>query len=100
MKNYPNHTPEQLLLTAIFGAYALVQSVGNMAEAPRKPLVRMRGIRDAIAYIKRADAYSAVTYGFVRKLIDNKKITSVQAGRKILINLDELTAYLNTGGRI
>lgn len=64
----------------------------------QKPLVRMRAIRDAIAYMKETDADTAVTYGIVRKLIDSKEISSIRAGRKILINLDELTAYLNTGG--
>jgi len=93
--------PEHLLLTAVFGAHAFYQSIPRETEQlPQKQVVRMRGIDDTIAYIKRTDADTAVTYGFIRKLIDNKELSSIRAGRKILINLDELTAYLTSGGRL
>ena len=69
----------------------------NMANGHYKPIARMRGIREAIAYMKEIDADTAITYGFIRKLCDTRQIKSVVAGRKILINLDELMAYFNVG---
>lgn len=67
----------------------IIQSESN------KPKARIRTIRDAIAHIKETDSDTAVTYNFIRKLCDCKKITSIRLGKKILINLDELIAYLN-----
>jgi len=67
------------------------------ALEPIKTIARMRGIRDAIAYMKKTDTGSAVTYGFIRKLCDNKEIKCIRAGRKILVNLDEILNYFNTG---
>lgn len=55
---------------------------------------RIRTIRVAIALIKQADANTAVTYHFIRKLCDGGQITSIRAGKKILINYDELLAFL------
>jgi excisionase family DNA binding protein len=55
----------------------------------------MRGIRNAIALLKQTDAGTALTYGFIRKLCDCGQIKSVQAGRKILINFDELLNFLS-----
>ena len=51
---------------------------------------RIRTIREAIALLKQAD-----TYHFIRKLCDSGCIKSIRAGKKILINYDELLAYLN-----
>lgn len=56
---------------------------------------RIRTIRDAIALLKQADSQTAVTYHFIRKLCDSGCIKSIRAGKKILINYDELLAYLN-----
>lgn len=47
------------------------------------------------ALLKQADGQAAVTYNFIRKLCDNGTITSIRAGKKILINYDELLSYLN-----
>ena len=101
MNNTRNYTPENLLLIAIFGAHALSQAaLAEKQHTLGKPVARMRGVRDAIFLLKQMDSDTAVTYGFIRKLIDAKAITSIRAGRKILVNLDELTAYLNMGGQI
>ena len=54
---------------------------------------RIRTIRDAL--LKQADNQTAVTYHFIRKLCDSSCIKSIRAGKKILINYDELLAYLN-----
>ena len=56
---------------------------------------RIRTIRDAIALLKQADSQTAVTYHFIRKLCDSGCIKSIRAGKKILINYDELLDYLN-----
>ena len=56
---------------------------------------RIRTVRDVIALLKQADGQAAVTYNFIRKLCDNGRITSIRAGKKILINYDELLSYLN-----
>ena len=56
---------------------------------------RIRTIRDAIALLKQADSQPAVTYHFIRKLCDSGCIKSIRAGKKILINYDELLDYLN-----
>ena len=56
---------------------------------------RIRTIRDSIALLKQADSQTAVTYHFIRKLCDSGCIRSIRAGKKILINYDELLAYLN-----
>ncbi|MFR1553416.1 MAG: hypothetical protein ACLSTV_01875 [Coriobacteriales bacterium] len=45
--------------------------------------------------MKLADSQTAVTYHFIRKLCDSGCIKSIRAGKKILINYDELLAYLN-----
>lgn len=44
---------------------------------------------------EQADSQTAVTYHFIRKLCDSGCIKSIRAGKKILINYDELLAYLN-----
>ena len=61
----------------------------------KTPKARIRTLREAITLLKQADTHTAVTYHFIRKLCDNGQITSIRAGKKILINYDELLAYLN-----
>ena len=56
---------------------------------------RIRTIREAIVLLKQADSHRAVTYHFISKLCDSGCIKSIRAGKKILINYDELLAYLN-----
>lgn len=56
---------------------------------------RMRTINDALALIKEADPDTAVTYHFLRRLCDTNEITVVKAGKKFLLNYDELLIYLN-----
>ena len=64
-------------------------------DMTEKKKARIRTIREALTEIKAADPDTAITYNFIRKLCDQKTITSLWAGKKILINLDELLAYLN-----
>ena len=65
-----------------------------MQNTPRRK-ARIRTIREVIARLKQADSQTAVTYHFIRKLCDSGCIKSIRAGKKILINYDELLAYLN-----
>lgn len=55
---------------------------------------RMRLLGEAAAEIKQLDPGSAVTQYFIRQLALEGKIKSVMAGRKRLINLDDLLDYL------
>ena len=65
-----------------------------MQNTPRRK-ARIRTIREVIALLKQADSQTAVSYHFIRKLCDSGCIKSIRAGKKILINYDELLAYLN-----
>ena len=65
-----------------------------MQNTPRRK-ARIRTIREVIALLKQADSQTAVTYHFIRKLCDSGCIKSIRAGKKILINYDELLTYLN-----
>ena len=65
-----------------------------MQNTPRRK-ARIRTIREVIALLKQADSQTAVTYHFIRKLCDSGCIKSIRAGKKILINYNELLAYLN-----
>ena len=58
------------------------------------PLPRMRLLKEAVAEIKQMDPNSAVTTYFIRQLALEGKIKSVMAGRKRLINFDDLLQYL------
>lgn len=59
------------------------------------PVPRMRLLKEAAEEIKTVDPGTAVTPYFIRQLTLEGKIKSVMAGRKRLINLDDLLRYLN-----
>lgn len=56
--------------------------------------IRMRTIRQALSEIKELDPSTAVTYNFLRNLCNSRKITTVNIGKKFLLNFDELLALL------
>ena len=58
------------------------------------PLPRMRLLKEAADEMKQLDSGSAVTPYFIRHLALEGKIKSVMAGRKRLINFDDLLDYL------
>ncbi len=60
---------------------------------------RMRGIKQAIAELKTADANTALTERALRRLILTSEIPSVKIGTKYLINMDVLENYLYNGSR-
>lgn len=60
-------------------------------------LPRMRTIKEAAEEIRLSDPQSAVREYFIRDLVVSGQIPHIRAGRKILINLDALFAYLHKG---
>ena len=58
-------------------------------------LARMRTLDEAYNELKQLDGNTAVSKYFIRQLALSGKIPTVMCGRKRLINLDGLIAYLN-----
>lgn len=58
---------------------------------------RMRTAEGALAIIKAEDPGTAVTLRYIRRLIAAGTIPHVPVGRKKLVNVDELLAYLEGG---
>lgn len=56
---------------------------------------RMRLINEAYEEIKAKDPNTAITKYFIRDLVVSGKIPTSKAGRKYLINMDMLEAYLS-----
>lgn len=56
---------------------------------------RMRTVHEAAEELKKLDAGTAVTEYHIRQLAINNVIPRVRAGKKYLINLDALIAYLS-----
>ncbi len=59
-----------------------------------RPLPRMRTVHEAAEELRKMDANTAVTEYHIRQLAINNIIPRVKAGKKYLINLDALIAYL------
>ena len=59
-----------------------------------RPLPRMRTVHEAAEELRRMDEGTAVTEYHIRQLAINNVIPRVKAGKKYLINLDTLIAYL------
>lgn len=55
---------------------------------------RMRTAEGALAIIKAEDPGTAVTLRYIRRLIAAGTIPHIPVGRKKLVNVDELLAYL------
>lgn len=55
---------------------------------------RMRTAEGALEIIKQQDPGSAVTLHYIRRLINTGALPYVPAGKKKLINVDGLLAYL------
>lgn len=60
----------------------------------KRPLPRMRLIKECVAEIKALDPGTAVTEYYIRGLVKTGKIPVAMAGNKALINLDGLLNYL------
>lgn len=61
-----------------------------------KPMYRT--IDQSYKMLKEMDEDTAISLWFVRKLSENPKITTVEAGNKVLIEFNSLLAYLKKGG--
>lgn len=61
-----------------------------MAEIPR-----MRTIQQCAAYFKAQDPDSSLGEWRIRKMVNQGEIPVYRAGRRILINLDILIAYVS-----
>ena len=57
-------------------------------------LPRMRTVKEAVAELKAIDEHTAVTEYHIRQLALSGVLPRVQAGKKLLINLDLLIEYL------
>jgi len=55
---------------------------------------RIRTVPEAAALLKELDEHTALKQCAIRRLVLDGKIKSVKAGRKILINFDDLLEYL------
>lgn len=58
-------------------------------------LARMRTINEALALIKKQDPETAVTYNFIRKLLDGDKVRHFRSGSRYILNFDDLLNELN-----
>lgn len=62
-------------------------------------IARIRTIKEAYAEIKEADPKTAITQSYIRRLIVSGTVPSAMAGRRYLVNMDELEIYLNNPDR-
>ena len=58
-------------------------------------LARMRTINEVLALIKKQDPETAVTYNFIRKLLDGDKVRHFRSGSRYILNFDDLLNELN-----
>lgn len=56
---------------------------------------RMRTINESVAIIKKMDEQSAITANCIRTLCKEGKVHCVFTGKKILVDLDALIAFLS-----
>ena len=56
-------------------------------------LARMRTINEALTLIKKQE--TAVTYNFIRKLLDGDKVRHFRSGSRYILNFDDLLNELN-----
>lgn len=72
----------------------------NQLTYSNRPLPRMRTVHEAAEELRKMDANTAVTEYHIRQLAINNVIPRVKAGKKYLINLDALIAYLASPGEV
>lgn len=58
-------------------------------------LARMRTINESLALIKAQDPETAVTYNFIRKLLECDRIRHFRSGSRYILNFDDLLNELN-----
>lgn len=60
-------------------------------------MARMRTINEALALIRQQDPETAVTYNFIRKLLDGDRVRHFRSGSRYILNFDDLLNELNMG---
>lgn len=58
-------------------------------------MARLRTVKKSLTLIKRQDCETAVISNFIRQLCRKGVIHSFTIGKKVLLNYDELLAYLH-----
>ncbi|MBR2430680.1 DNA-binding protein [bacterium] len=58
-------------------------------------MCKLRTIPKAYDYIKKQDPDSGITLYMIRKLAEQEKISVTKTGRKILVDVDSLMAFLS-----
>ena len=86
-------TPHEDMAAQGFDAYGLMEITG-MDIPPAVP--RLRTAPGILQIIREEDPNTEVTLHFLRQLIKTGKVRSVPVGRKKLVNVDEVQAYLAT----
>lgn len=61
-------------------------------------LARIRTAEEAFAEIKKEDPGTSITLSYVRRIIREEKVPVLVNGRKKLVNVDDVIAFLNNGG--
>ena len=56
-------------------------------------MVKIRSLREALAYIKTLDADTGISENAIRRLVVFGKVPSVKIGKKYLVNVDMLVSY-------
>ncbi len=93
-------------MTIVYESFAEQDSskIGFLADGQHPLLVYRNGTACPVIFpentIKEMDPGSTLTWYTVRKLCKNKKIRNVEAGNKLLVDLDDLIDFLNCEKRI
>lgn len=61
------------------------------------PIPRMRTISEAYEMLKDLDPETAITASRIRKMVNNNEVKHCRAGRRILLNFDDLLDRLANG---
>lgn len=73
--------------------------VSETARLAKENIPRYRSVQQCFEYIKELDGESLVTRYFIRALCREGKIPHFANGKKLLVSLDGLIAYLNLQSR-
>lgn len=58
---------------------------------------RFRTVKGSIEEIRAVDPKTELTIYAIRKMVKENKIPYIKSGKKVLINVDNLIAYINGG---
>lgn len=61
-------------------------------------MIRTRTIREAAAYFREADPHTSLTETAIRTLLRTGTVPSARVGRKYLVTIEALEAYLSGPG--